>query len=198
VFKKRASRAEFWQFLLLVCSIVIAVIPVSFILLYLYPGSIVLLYCLVIVYFLMFLFLLVTILPFISCWVRRIHDTNKSGWFFLVPVYNIILLFIRGTKGDNRFGNDPYKPIQKEICIRNKHEKRAKIISRLEILGGTLFAAGTTLEEVSKKVVNLQWFSEDFNKWLLTISGALILLPRTINWIKRFYAEDKNEIEVNS
>jgi uncharacterized membrane protein YhaH (DUF805 family) len=30
-------------------------------------------------------------LPYISCAARRMHDVGKSGWFMLVPVYNLIL-----------------------------------------------------------------------------------------------------------
>jgi hypothetical protein len=39
--------------------------------------------------------------------VRRMHDLDKSGWFILIPIYNLILMFFDGTPGPNRFGNDP-------------------------------------------------------------------------------------------
>lgn len=39
--------------------------------------------------------------------VKRIHDTNNSGWNFLFPVYNLILLFQKGSQGQNDFGIDP-------------------------------------------------------------------------------------------
>ena len=35
---------------------------------------------------------LVTILPTIAVAVRRMHDVGKSGWFILVPIYNLVLL----------------------------------------------------------------------------------------------------------
>lgn len=31
-------------------------------------------------------------LPYISCAARRMHDVGKSGWFMLVPFYNLILV----------------------------------------------------------------------------------------------------------
>jgi uncharacterized membrane protein YhaH (DUF805 family) len=50
----------------------------------------------------------------ISMEVRRWHDLNCSGWFYLVnfiPFAQLItypyLLFFRGSWGTNRFGNDP-------------------------------------------------------------------------------------------
>lgn len=39
--------------------------------------------------------------------IKRIHDTNNSGWLVLVPLYNIVLLFFRGTKGNNDYGINP-------------------------------------------------------------------------------------------
>jgi uncharacterized membrane protein YhaH (DUF805 family) len=30
-------------------------------------------------------------LPYISCAARRMHDVGKSGWFMIVPFFNIIL-----------------------------------------------------------------------------------------------------------
>ena len=53
------------------------------------------------------------LIPAISVGVRRLHDTNRSGWWFLlglVPFANFVLLaffFLDGTPGQNRFGTDP-------------------------------------------------------------------------------------------
>ena len=59
------------------------------------------------------IWLLANIIPAISIAVRRLHDTDRSGWMYLlifVPIvqfYLIYLLVIKGTAGDNRFGADP-------------------------------------------------------------------------------------------
>lgn len=49
--------------------------------------------------------------------VKRWHDLDKSGWMVLInltivgaPVVSIILTFVRGTTGPNRFGADPLLP----------------------------------------------------------------------------------------
>lgn len=47
------------------------------------------------------------VLPLIACEVRRMHDTDHSGWWILVPVVPIIFALMEGTKGPNRFGDDP-------------------------------------------------------------------------------------------
>lgn len=46
-------------------------------------------------------------LPSIAVGIRRMHDVNKSGWFMLVPIYNLILAVKQGDTGENRFGSDP-------------------------------------------------------------------------------------------
>lgn len=53
------------------------------------------------------LFWLGTIIPAIAVSVRRMHDQDRSGWWILCPIANIIFLFIDGTPGPNRFGEDP-------------------------------------------------------------------------------------------
>ncbi len=60
------------------------------------------------------LFMLATLLPSISVAVRRLHDTDRSGWWYwigLVPLIGAILLIVwfasKGTSGKNRFGPDP-------------------------------------------------------------------------------------------
>ena len=54
------------------------------------------------------------LIPSIAVSVRRLHDKNLRGWWFLlflIPLIGTIALFIlycmRGTDGENRFGADP-------------------------------------------------------------------------------------------
>ena len=53
-------------------------------------------------------------LPSLAALVRRLHDSDRSGWWYwiaLVPLIGVILLVVwlasRGTNGSNRFGSDP-------------------------------------------------------------------------------------------
>ena len=42
--------------------------------------------------------------------IKRLHDANLSGWFSLVPIYNIIaLLFFRTVSKNNKYCNLPEK-----------------------------------------------------------------------------------------
>ena len=53
--------------------------------------------------------------PSIAVSVKRLHDRDKSGWFMLImliPIIGFIWIFVlvgflRGTQGPNRFGDDP-------------------------------------------------------------------------------------------
>ncbi|MDE2597226.1 MAG: DUF805 domain-containing protein [Sphingomonadales bacterium] len=53
------------------------------------------------------LFWLGTIIPSLAVAVRRMHDQDRSGWWILCPILNLVFLFIDGTRGPNRFGPDP-------------------------------------------------------------------------------------------
>lgn len=47
------------------------------------------------------------IIPSIAVAVRRMHDVGKSGWYILIPIYNLILACTNGDVGINEYGNDP-------------------------------------------------------------------------------------------
>lgn len=40
-----------------------------------------------------------------SC--KRCHDLGNSGWFQIIPLYCIAMLFVDGDKGDNEYGSNP-------------------------------------------------------------------------------------------
>ena len=136
-FTGRAPRAEYWWFVLLyVVAYLVATILDSVLglggMLYTY-GPITLLLALTV------------LVPSIAVTVRRLHDTNRSGWWIMLAVIPYLILGIMvgsaaangdmtglataglfsivaligaivllvfmvlpGTKGDNRFGPDPY------------------------------------------------------------------------------------------
>jgi uncharacterized membrane protein YhaH (DUF805 family) len=55
-----------------------------------------------------------TLIPTTAVAVRRLHDTNRVGWWYLiiiVPLFGVIALVVmfclKGTDGDNRFGPNP-------------------------------------------------------------------------------------------
>ena len=63
------------------------------------------------------LFQLAMLVPAIAVSVRRLHDTDRSGWFYLLifipiigPVVLIVFFIQQGTNGRNRFGDDPLRP----------------------------------------------------------------------------------------
>ena len=53
------------------------------------------------------IFGLITILPHIMFGIRRMHDTNRSGWWLLLPIVNLVFWAQPGTDGVNRFGPPP-------------------------------------------------------------------------------------------
>ncbi|MDX1593762.1 MAG: DUF805 domain-containing protein [Gammaproteobacteria bacterium] len=60
------------------------------------------------------LYSLAILIPSITVGVRRLHDTDRSGWWLLIgllPILGAIVLIVffvlPGTRGSNRFGPDP-------------------------------------------------------------------------------------------
>jgi uncharacterized membrane protein YhaH (DUF805 family) len=39
--------------------------------------------------------------------IKRMHDIGRSGWYSLVPIYNLILALSPGDEGTNEYGPDP-------------------------------------------------------------------------------------------
>ena len=50
---------------------------------------------------------LALLIPTLSVLIRRMHDVGKSGWYCLIPIYNIILACTEGVHGTNEYGPDP-------------------------------------------------------------------------------------------
>jgi uncharacterized membrane protein YhaH (DUF805 family) len=93
-FKGRARRSEYWYWYLFFVIGVFVIALLSRMLGTI--GSI-----------LFGVFILASIIPSLSLCVRRMHDAGKSGWFILIPIYSIILLFTDSEPGTNKWGPNP-------------------------------------------------------------------------------------------
>ena len=106
VFDGRAQRAEYWYFFLfsMIISLVFVVIDIA-------TGS-----------FneetgfglLSGIYTLAVLIPTIAVGVRRLHDTNRTGWWMLlalVPLIGFIVLIvffvIDSDQSDNQYGSNP-------------------------------------------------------------------------------------------
>jgi uncharacterized membrane protein YhaH (DUF805 family) len=95
-FKGRASRSNYFLFAIFNFLFALAAIIIDSIL------GISLLYP---------IYVLGTIVPSIAILVRRLHDINKSGWWYfiaLIPLVGVVWLFVllltKGTDGVNNYG----------------------------------------------------------------------------------------------
>ena len=99
-FEGRASRAAFWWWFLFTVLVAIAVDIVGFAI-----GSWYVLHGIV---------TLALLLPNLSVGVRRLHDTDRTGWWLLIaliPLIGWIVLLIffleESDSGENRYGPPP-------------------------------------------------------------------------------------------
>jgi len=110
-FSGRARRAEYWYFVLGQACLVI---PLYILLL---GGMADVTTEVFDIYAIgLLIFFLATFIPALAVTVRRLHDLNKSGWYYFlvfVPFGSIILLVWMCTVGNpfrNKYGEDPKSP----------------------------------------------------------------------------------------
>jgi uncharacterized membrane protein YhaH (DUF805 family) len=93
VFNGRARRKEYWMFLLFNMIFSYAFMFFGLMVLDIPQFS--------------SIYSLAVLLPSLGVAIRRMHDVGKSGWFMLIPIYNIILAATDGDSGPNKYGDDP-------------------------------------------------------------------------------------------
>ena len=106
-FSGRASRSEYWWFYLLIIIVYVVAMIVDSVIgtdQALGPYGVV-----------MCVAMLALLIPSLAAGVRRLHDTDRSGWWWLIifiPLIGAIVLLVffvsGGTAGPNKFGDDPH------------------------------------------------------------------------------------------
>lgn len=96
-FEGRARRSEYWYFALI--SMLISFV-FGFICGFLgFPK-------------LAYIYSLAVLVPSIAVGIRRMHDVGKSGWYILIPIYNLILACTDGDKNTNEYGPNPKDEVE--------------------------------------------------------------------------------------
>ncbi len=113
-FTGRASRSEYWYFTLfnIITSTLLFLLGIAIgaatggsdgV-----PGGLIVGYILYIIYG------LGVLIPSLAVTVRRLHDTNNSGWLILlglIPcvggIVLLVFMILQGTNGENKYGDIP-------------------------------------------------------------------------------------------
>lgn len=100
-FKGRINRGPYFMYSLLLGSINLGLSMLEF------YDNLVLLYIMEVIS-------IVLLIANLSLTAKRFHDLDRPGWHILlgiIPIYNVylcfILLFKRGTDGENQYGSNP-------------------------------------------------------------------------------------------
>jgi len=127
IFQGRASRSEYWYFFLFYFLVVMGLALVGTLFVALLggiSGDPTANPAVFIAFVPAGLAVLGLIVPIIAVSVRRLHDRNMSGWWYLgfmvlsqIPLVGVlislgflVLTCLKGTEGPNRFGRDPLGP----------------------------------------------------------------------------------------
>lgn len=192
-FKGRAGRKEFWSFILVsffIWSLLLFFLvdleikeEVTF-------GEI----------FAFFLYPLTMLPPFLSVWIRRIHDVGLPAYYIFIPFYNILLLFIRGQQGSNQFGGESSQKnvyttsLNKEITrkeINTRSDSTAStIFSSMESVGALIFTVATIMHEASE----MKWLVweelQNIIRYLWLLGGGSLLLSRLFLYWSKYKKRD--------
>jgi len=100
VWEGRASRAEYWWFELAQLLIIVAAVIIDQII-----GT----------GFIYIIAVIALILPSIAVLIRRLHDTDRSGWWYwiqLLPLIGLIVILVfvlsASDEGENKYGPNPH------------------------------------------------------------------------------------------
>jgi uncharacterized membrane protein YhaH (DUF805 family) len=114
-FSGRASRSEYWMFALLQIFIIFGMAVVFGIFAGFSRDTAGKGDAIFIGVFLLVAYLLIFFVPTIAVTVRRLHDQDKSGWFYLfnfIPYIGGLVMFVfmllPGTDGSNQYGSRDY------------------------------------------------------------------------------------------
>ena len=98
-FGGRAGRAEFWMFFLINFLIIMGLVMIDTLIGLGFLGG---------------LYGLAVFLPTLAVYVRRLHDSGRTGWWMLIafiPLIGFLVLLIfmllEGNPGDNEYGPPP-------------------------------------------------------------------------------------------
>ncbi len=92
-FKGRASRKQYWMFILFYCLVSFCIGFMEGLLGL--DGTMTTIYGLAI------------LVPLVAIGVRRMQDTNHNGWWLFCPVVNLVFALTEGTNSPNRYGHPP-------------------------------------------------------------------------------------------
>ena len=140
VFEGRAKPSEYWYFMLfcIILSLVgiylssIGSIPLSILGLVLSYG---------------------TVMPQISVSVRRMHDTNRSGWYLWIPIYSFIIVMFFDSSTEVSTSKPNINKSSASNVTKKTRSKRNDLTDELEDLQ-ELYEEGTLSEEQFKKAKN--------------------------------------------
>jgi uncharacterized membrane protein YhaH (DUF805 family) len=97
-FDGRASRQEYWMFVLFNILISIAISIVSNVLRSITKTD---------QNILGLIYNLAVLVPSIAVAIRRMHDTGRSGWWCIVPIAGLIFAIEAGSPEANKYGPSP-------------------------------------------------------------------------------------------
>lgn len=113
-FSGRSTRTEFWLFYIIFYGLIVVSFIVTDVIGQTARDAAAAGEEFSLAYIPLILWVLACFIPSIAVTVRRLHDSNKSGWMYLLTIipylgfiFFIVFGFLPGTRGENDYGFDP-------------------------------------------------------------------------------------------
>lgn len=96
LFKGRSRRSEYWYYTLMNVIISVLISAIFGLTLSMKTASII-----------QNIYSIATLVPSLAVGARRMHDVGKSGWYYIIPFYNLYLACQDSQFGENGYGSNP-------------------------------------------------------------------------------------------
>ncbi len=108
-FKGRASRSEFWWFILGLLIFVALVWGIKHVVQLIHFNLLTFIVDIVVM-----IVDIVLVVALLAVSMRRLHDSNHNGWWWICPIVNIVFFLYPSDKGENNYGPEPLEVFQAE------------------------------------------------------------------------------------
>lgn len=148
-FSGRATRSQYWIFILVMMAIWIAALILDGVIGNLDDGT----------DFPLITILLITFhyIPSLAVGARRLHDTGKTGWWQLVNIFPpgfillIVFFSIESQPGDNQFGPNPHGIAgPRQDAYRPTHSAPPNVLDQIEKLADLRKSGAISEEEFQR------------------------------------------------
>ena len=126
------------------------------------------------------------LIPYLAVTVRRLHDTNRSGWWVLIsfipligPIFLLVFLCLKSDEGENQFGPNPLASVGSSVSNNTSAPG-----SKTDNSQDAVFSEVDETYNSTKGNLSMENNSSEFAKTLDELIALMELDGDTSNWYR--------------